>query len=145
MSNEFAKPSDEIIRVAEEINLLRRDLQQATGALSRIERRLKATFPNYPVRKKVDRAMPRTKHAPSHLTPQELQALFNEVVAATQADGDNGFQRRVSDIADSDIIALAVEIGMGTSSSLTRNKAVGGVRKRVQEAMQLQPRDRKST
>jgi hypothetical protein len=145
MSNEFAKPSDEIIRISEEINLLRRDLQQVAGALSRIERRLKATFPNYPARQKTDRAIPRTKPPPSHLTPQELQQLFNDAVAATQADGDNGFQRRVSDTSDSDIIALAVEIGMGASSSLTRNKAIGGVRKRVQEAIQLQPRDRKST
>lgn len=145
MSNEFARPPDEIIRVAEEINLLRRDLQQVTGALSRIERRLKATFPNYPTRKKVDKAVPRTKPPPSHLTPQKLQELFNDVVAATQSEGDNGFQRRISDIPDSDIIALAVEIGMGTASSLTRNKAISGVRKRVQEAMQLQPRDRKST
>jgi hypothetical protein len=71
--------------------------------------------------------------------------MFNEVVAATNADGDNGFQRKVSEIADSDIIALAVEIGMGTSSSLTRSKAVTGVRKRVQEAMQLQPGDRRGT
>lgn len=145
MTNEFAKPSDEIIRVAEEINLLRRDLQQVSGALSRIERRLKSTFPNYPTRKKPNSTTTRTKPPLSKLTTRELQQLFDDVVTATQADGDNGFQRRVSEISDSDIIALAAEVGMGTSSSLTRNKAIGGVRKRVQEAIQLQPRDRKST
>jgi hypothetical protein len=46
MNNEFTEPSDELKRVVEEINLLRRDLQGTSAALGRIERRLNAAFPN---------------------------------------------------------------------------------------------------
>lgn len=37
MNNEFANTTDELKRVAEEINLLRRDLQATSSALGRIE------------------------------------------------------------------------------------------------------------
>ena len=44
----------------------------------------------------------------------------------------------IGEFSDEVIIALAVEVGIGSPSRLSRRKAVDGIRKRVQEAMQLQ-------
>ncbi len=138
MNNEFTEPNDELKRVAEEINLLRRDIQTASAVLGRIERRLKAAFPNYPAKQKQPKEKITKERTHSSKTPQELQAFFEDLVTRTQTGGDSAFAERMSEFNDEDVIALSVELGMGSRSRLTRNKAADGVRKRVQEAMQLQ-------
>jgi hypothetical protein len=138
MNNAFTEPNDELKRVAEEINLLRRDIQTASAALGRIERRLKAAFPNYPIKQKQPKEKKPSKRTHSSKTPQELRASFEDLVTRTQNGGDSAFAAKVSEFNDEDIIALSVEVGMGSHSRLSRRKAVDGVRKRVQEAMQLQ-------
>lgn len=136
MSNEFTEPADELKRVAEEINLLRRDLRETSAALSRVERRLKAAFPNYPDKPKQPKKEKGTERFSSK-TPQELQSIFDDLVIRTQDGGDSAFVPRIDEFSDEDVIALAVEVGIGSRSSLSRRKAVDGIRKRVQEAMQL--------
>lgn len=144
MNNEFTKPSDELKRVAEEINLLRRDLQATSASLGRIERRLKVAFPNYPHSTKQPKEKKYGKKIPSSKTPQELHDIFENLVFSTQNGGDSAFESTINQFNDEDIIALAVEVGVGSPSRLSRRKAMGGVRKRVQEAMQLQFEKRKT-
>ena len=138
MSKEFTDPTDELKRVAEEINLLRRDIQMASTALGRIERRLKAAFPNYPQKQKQPKEKKKTERPHSSKTPQELKSIFEDLVSRTQTGGDSAYAARISELTDEDIVALAVEIGIGSHSRLSRQKAIDGVRKSVQEAMQLQ-------
>jgi len=138
MNNEFTEPTDELKRVAEEINLLRRDLQATSSALGRIERRLKATFPNYPSKQKQPKGKRQSERTRTSKTPQDLQAIFEDLVDRSNNGGDSAFAAKVNEFKDEDIIALSVEVGMGSHSRLSRQKAVDGVRKRVQEAMQLQ-------
>lgn len=138
MSNEFFEPSDEIKRVAEEINLLRRDIQTASSTLGRIERRLKASFPNFPSKKKQSIKNKETGKMRSSMTSQELQTIFDDLVSSTQSGGDTSFAQSINKYSDEDIIAIAVEVGVGSSRRLSRSKAIDSIRKRVQEALQLQ-------
>lgn len=138
MNNEFTEPNDELKRVAEEINLLRRDLQATSAALGRIERRLKVAFPNYPDKAKQSKGKKKTERISSTKTPQELQSIFNDLVVSTQNGGDSAYTSMIGEFSDEVIIALAVEVGIGSPSRLSRRKAVDSIRKRVQEAMQLQ-------
>ena len=138
MNDEFTEPTDELKRVAEEINLLRRDLQATSSALGRIERRLKAAFPNYPQKQKQPKEKRQSERTRSSKTAQELQTIFEDLVDRTKNGGDSAYAAKVNEFKDEDIIALSVEVGMGSHSRLSRQKAVDGVRKRVQEAMQLQ-------
>lgn len=137
MNNEFNEPTEELRRVAEEIGLLRRDIQTASATLGRIERRLKAVFPNYPAKKKEPKRN-KTERSVSLKTTQELQSIFNDLVTQTQNSGDSGFASRIGKLSDEDVVALATEVGVSSKNRLSRNKATEGVRKRVQEAVQLQ-------
>jgi hypothetical protein len=138
MNNEFTEPPEELRRVAEEISLLRRDIQTASAALGRIERRLKAAFPNYPSKKIQSKERKKSQGTLSLKTDQELQSFFNDLVACTQTGGDSAFAAKVGELIDADVIALAKEVGLSSKSRLSRPKAADGIRKRVQEAMQLQ-------
>jgi len=137
MNNEFNEPMEELRHIAEEISLLRRDIQTASTALGRIERRLKAAFPIYPVKKKEPRKN-RTERTVSSKSAQELQSIFDDLVTQTQSSGDSGFAAKMVQLSDEDVLSLAIEVGVSSKNRLSRNKATEGVRKRVQEAMQLQ-------
>jgi len=52
MNNEFPNASDEVKRLANEIEALREDIQGATRKLAQMERRLRAVFPNLPKKPK---------------------------------------------------------------------------------------------
>lgn len=135
MSKEFLQPSEELKRLAEGISGLRRDLQTTTSSLSRIERRLKAAFPNYPAKKKATKS---PKAVPStNKSNEELNKIFDSLVVATKEEGDAGFDRAASSLEESVILAVAVEVGAGATSRLTVPKAKRGIRRRVQESLQL--------
>lgn len=138
MNNEFSEPSEEIKRVAEEISLLRRDMQTASAALGRIERRLRAAFPNFPTKKKELHEKKNSAKLVSSKNAEELKAIFNDLVFQTQNGGDSAFAANIGKLSDEDVVALAIEVGISSRNRLSRSKATDGVRKRVQEAMQLQ-------
>jgi hypothetical protein len=138
MNNNFSEQNNDLKRVAEEISLLRRDIQTASTTLGRIERRLKVAFPDFPNKQKQFTKNKKTGKTPSSKTPHELQVIFDDLVSSTQSEGDSAFRSRIKQYSDEDIIALAVEVGMGSASRLSRLKATVAIRKRVQEALQLQ-------
>lgn len=136
MNKEFLQPSEELRQLADGISGLRRDLQTTTLSLSRIERRLKAAFPNYPAKKKAAKG---SKAVPAkNKSTEELNEIFDSLVVATKQEGDAGFDRAASNLQDSDILAVAVEIGVSATNRLTVPKAKKGIRRRVQESLQLQ-------
>lgn len=139
MIEEFNKPSDELKIVAEEISLLRNDLHTTLSSLDRIERRLRATFQDYPTKKKIVKE-PKNGNSrnSSSKTPQELQAIFNELMDNTEKGGDKLFLSSIEKLSEEDIIALSVELGIGSPSHLSKRKSVEGIRKRIQEAIMLQ-------
>jgi len=143
MNNEFIEPEEEVKRVAEEICLLRKDIQTAASVLSRIERRLKAAFPNYPTKNKQSHENYNRTKVSSLKTAEELQLIFNDLVWHTQNGGDGAFASQMGKLNDEDVVALAFEVGISSRSRLSRNKAIEAIRKRVQEAMQLQFENKK--
>lgn len=96
---------------------------------------LRAAFPNYPEKPKQSK---KGNKVSSSKTPKELQAIFDDLVTRTQNGGGSAFTAKIDEFTDEDIIALAVEVGVGSPSKLSRRKATDGIRMRVQEAMQLQ-------
>ena len=143
MNSEFTEPSEELKRVAEEISSLRRDLQTTSASLGRVEKRLKAIFPNYPTKKKTTK---RKKAVPAtNKTQEELKSFYENIVAATQEGGESGFERSVDQIEDAILMAVAIEIGACNASSLTSIKAKKGIWKRVQESILLRFHNKKPT
>lgn len=136
MNSEFAKPTEELERVAKEIDSLRRELLTLSGTLSRIEKRLKGAFPNYPAVK--GKKLKKSISTRSGMSNAELQQLFSHLVEITQRDGDGAYSAKANDIETGDLFALADELGISSSRRTSRPKAIESIRKRVQEAMQLQ-------
>jgi len=145
MPSDFTPPSEELQRLAEEINLLRRDFQAANAALGRIEKRLKATFPAYAPKKETrrPRSSPESR-SPSTKSRDDLMADFDKLIAETKEKGDAGFESFLSTLPDQDVVALAYELGVG-SLKTTTNKAREGIRKRIQESLLLTFQSRKDT
>lgn len=140
MSEEFLQPRDELKRVADELALLRRDLQATSSAIGRIEKRLKATFPNFPTKNKEGQ---KTKALPTtDKTSNELNTIFQTLVDATSSHGDVGFQEATDELDETVLLAVAIEVGVGTAGNLTGPKAKKGIRSRVQESLQLQFRSK---
>lgn len=138
MNNEFNEPPEELKRVAEEISLLRKEIQSASIALGRIERRLKSIFPNYPLVKINSKNSEKSSSTFPLKTDQELQIFFNELVLCTQTGGDSAFADKIEEFGNEDVIALAKEIGITSKNRLSRQKAIVEIRKKVQEALQIQ-------
>jgi hypothetical protein len=137
MPNDFTPPSEELPRLAEEINLLRRDFQTGIATLSRIEKRLRAAFPTY-APKKLPRAKSSSEpRSASTKTEHELNTTFDSLLAATKERGDIGFETSVSALPDQDLIALAHELGIGTPKAPSIKKARAGIRKRIQDSLLL--------
>lgn len=137
MPDDFTPPFEELQRVSNEISLLRRDLQTGLSALTRIEKRLRAAFPNYPSKKEERRDRPRENQAASQKSPDQLNADFDVLISATKERGDEGFEAAVSALSEPDVIALAHELGIGSLKTTSIRKAREGVRKRVQESLLL--------
>jgi hypothetical protein len=136
MSNDFTPPDQVLSRVSEEIALLRRDLQIAMISLSRIEKRLVASFPNYPS-KKVSTQSAGAPRPVSEKSRDQLLQLFDTLVQETKAGGEAGFEMAVGRLKDEDALALAFELGVAGKKKVGTTKAKEGIRKRIQESILL--------
>ena len=140
MSSDFLNSTEELDRVADELASLRRDIQNVSGLLTRIEKRLKVAFPNYTkLKKQSDKqesaSMP-TK------TRDELLPIFETLLIVTKESGDKGFLIEIEKLSEIDLTSLAYELGISDSRRISQKKAREGIRKRVQESLLLshQPR-----
>jgi len=145
MNNEFPDTNEELVRIAEEISLLRKDFQAGISILNRIEKRLKASFQNYPEKSKAvsssqnkeTRNSKSKKREMSTKTREELLEIYSDLLDAIKQNGDKGFESKISEIQEQDILALAYEVAATPGQSSSLRKAQDGIRRRLQESLQL--------
>ncbi len=130
MSSEFPQPGEEVRRLASEIEALRGDMQMAFRKLAQMEKRLRAVYPDLPRRPKAQPNQPRPQSTKSEA---QLQADFQNILKAVEESGPPGFDAAISALPQEDVIALAVELGVGQPKRTSLPKAIDGIRKRVQE------------
>lgn len=148
MPSDFTPPSEELQRLSEEISLLRRGLQEGLASLNRIEKRLKFAFPDLPSKRAArNDTLSSASHAASSKSKssEELLADFEAIRFATKERGDLGFESSIGNLSDSDVVALAHELGIGSLKTTSLKRAREGVRKRVQESLLLGFERKKST
>lgn len=132
---------DSVIKaVADEIAMLRRELQQASASLNRIEKRLRFNFPDYP--KAAPRKSERAQggEVVSTKSRDELLRDFETILNAIKTNGDSGFFGAFARLSDADAAALAFELGAVPSRKAGRKRAEEAIRRRAQESMLLQTR-----
>jgi len=130
MNNEFPQPGEEVKRLASEIEGLRGEMQMSFRKLAQMEKRLRSVFPNLP---KKPKALPNQMRPASSKSEAQLQADFQNILKAVEESGPKGFDTAISALPQEDVIALAVELGVGNLKRTSLNKAIEGIRKRVQE------------
>jgi hypothetical protein len=145
MASDFTPPSEELQRLAEEISLLRRDLQTSMAALGRIEKRLKVAFPAYAPKRQVRQLSSSNSRPSSTKSREDLMTDFESLSAATKQGGDTGFESFLSALPEQDVIALAYELGVGSAKTTSARKAREGIRKRIQESLLLNFENKKAT
>jgi|SRR5215213_7143987 len=132
--NEFPEPNEEVKRLADEIEGLREDIQAANRKLVQMEKRLRSVFPKLPKREKLNN---RASESTSTKTPEELQEYFQRLLRTVQESGPRGFDSLVNTLSRQDIIALAIELGVAQPKKSGVNRAIDGIRRRVQERIML--------
>jgi hypothetical protein len=130
MNSEFPEPGEEVKRLASEIEALRGEMQMSFRKLVQMEKRLRSVFPTLPKKLK---AMPGHERPASSKNEAELEADFQSLLKAVEQSGPHGFDSVISSLPQEDVIALALELGVGQPKRTSFNKAVEGIRKRVQE------------
>ena len=130
MNSEFPQPGEEVRRLASEIEALRGDMQMAFRKLTQMEKRLRSVYPDLPKRPK---ALPSQQRPQSTKSDAQLQADFQSILKAVEESGPPGFDSAISALPQEDIIALAVELGAAQPKRTSLNKAIEGIRMRVQE------------
>jgi len=131
--------------MAEEIGLLRRDFQAAIAALGRMEKRLRAAFPNYPAKKPASGRLSSAERPASTKSRDELLADFDSLVATTRERGESGFESSIASLPEQDVLAMAYELGVASPKKSSVKKARQGIRKRIQESLLLTFEQKKGT
>ena len=134
MNDEFPQPGEEIKRLASEIEALRTDMQVSFRKLAQMEKRLRAAFPNLP---KKPKPLPEHARQPSGKSEEQLKEDFQRILKAVEETGPQGFDSVVASLPQEDVIALAVELGVGQPRRTSLSKAIDGIRTRVQERRML--------
>ena len=134
MNNEFPQPAEEVKRLASEIEALRGDMQVSFRKLAQMEKRLRAVFPNLP---KKPKALPEQARQPTSKSEEQLKEDFQRILKAVEKSGPQGFDSVVASLPQEDVIALAVELGVGQPKRTSLSKAIEGIRKRIQERRML--------
>jgi len=132
---------DSVVKaVADEIAMLRRELQQASASLNRIEKRLRFNFPDYPKPSPRKSGKAPGDEIVSAKDRDELLRYYEAILDAIKGNGDSGFRGAVSKLSDADVAALAYELGAVPSRKAGRKRAEEAIRRRAQESMLLQAR-----
>lgn len=152
MSNDFLTAPEELQRATEEIAALRRELQDLSGAvqamsavLVRMEKRLRATFPNAQVKNAASATTATERDAPASRTREDLLQIFETLLEATRQSGDSGFLEEFDKVAPTDVGLVAFELGIPDAKRLGMKKAREAIRRRVQESLMLSPVSQRGT
>jgi Flp pilus assembly protein TadB len=109
-------------------------MQVAFKKLAQMEKRLRAVFPNLP---KKHKATPESARQQSTKSEDQLKEDFQRILKAVEESGPQGFDSTLASLPQEDVVALAVELGVGQSKRTSLSKAINGIRKRVQERRML--------
>lgn len=134
MNNEFPQPGEEVKRLSSEIESLRGEMQLAFRKLTQMEKRLRSIFPNLP---KKPKSIPEQARQQSGKSADQLKEDFQLILKAVEESGAQGFDAAVASLPQEDVIALAVELGVGQPKRTSVGKAIEGIRMRVQERRML--------
>jgi len=134
MNSEFPQPGEEVTRLASEIEALRGDMQASFRKLAQMEKRLRAVFPDLP---KKPKTIPQEARPQSTKSEEQLKEDFQRMLKAVDESGPHGFDSAIAALPQEDVIALAVELGVGQPKRTSLGKAIDGIRKRVQERRML--------
>jgi hypothetical protein len=122
----------ELIYLIESISLLRNDIKEINQKIGKIEKRLQVSFPKYKVLKE---RKPDIKNV--EINRENLLKLFEELILITKEDRDIGFSVKIKEYPVDTIIALALELGVPGSKKMGINKAINGIKSRIQESIKL--------
>lgn len=140
MNSDFPTPAEDLKRISDEIAALRRVLSEALSALTRIEKRVRASYPDYP------KAKAPLLHGSAPAAPtksrQELMTVYDGLLHSIKERGEAGFEEGLNALSEGDLLALAHELGLGGTKKMSVKKARDGIRRRLQESSQLSYRPR---
>src|SRR5260370_12011160 len=68
---------------------------------------------------------------------EQLKEDFQRILKAVEESGPQGFDSTIASLPQEDVIALAVELGVGQPKRTSFSKAIDGIRKRIQERRML--------
>ena len=137
MNNEFSRPEEEVLRIADEIRQLKEALQGVNLSIAKIEKRLRNAFPSYPANKRPSKKVDLASTPAQSKSREELLQIFERVLEATKEKGDIGFSRIIETIPDNDLQGLAYELGVSTSKRISNIKAKDGIKGRIHETILL--------
>jgi hypothetical protein len=128
MNNE----NKELIYLFEAISLLRNDIKEINQKIGRIEKRIQTSFPRYKELKEK-----KTEFKGIEINRKNLLQIFEELLTITKENQDIGFSLKIKEYSNDTIIALALELGVPGSKKMGVNKAISGIKNRIQESIKL--------
>jgi len=118
--------------LVEEFSQLRNELKQITQKMTKIEKRISATYPVYKELQNINPKEPQPGH-----NREELLKVFDELISITKEKGDVGSSIKIKEFTKETLIALALELGVPGSKKMGINKAISGIKGRIQESIRL--------
>jgi len=131
MSNENTE-SLELKYLLEAISLLRNDLKEINLKIGKIEKRICVSFPYY---NELKNSSP--KIIEININRENLLKIFEELKDITKEKSDVGFFMKIKEYSSETIVALALELGVPGSKKMGTNKAIAGIKNRIQESIKL--------
>lgn len=116
MSGEFRNPEQEVLKLLEECGELKQLLKTISGQLSRMEKRVKISFPS--VAKAVDeRRLLARKQTASSLSSDEATRIFQDVVDLASRGEAAEAERLLEKQSAADLYMIAKEVGASFPSN----------------------------
>jgi hypothetical protein len=131
MNNENIENYD-LKYLLEAISLLRNDIKEINQKINKIEKRIEISFPYYKSLKESNQ-----KFIEIDNNRENLLNIFEELKTITKEKNDIGFSLKIKDYSSDTIIALALELGVPGSKKMGINKAISGIKNRIQESIRL--------
>jgi hypothetical protein len=122
----------ELVYLIEAISLLRNDIKEINQKIGKIEKRLQVSFPKY---KEITEKKLETRSVETNR--ENLLQIFEELIVITKEKQDIGFHVKIKEYSKDTVIALALELGVPGSKKMGINKAINGIKNRIQESIKL--------
>lgn len=145
MTNEtqFRTPDEEVQKLLEECVELKRTLKTISSQLSRIENRVKATFPAAAKTVKERRAA-NLSQKESSLSPEQALVEFDSIVRLASSGATSDAEAYVARKSSADLLAIAKEVGVTFTSNKPSVRALhDAILGKVRESLLLSRHSRR--